>query len=136
MARITVEDCFDKIKNRFELVLVAVQRARDIHSGAPITIEKNKDKDIVVALREIAADTIVAEKIKRRIVERSKISNSLNIEKVMKNSQNNDISNSFEHSFTNKKENLEENFENYTDIDLENVFKNPTNSNSQQPNEK
>jgi DNA-directed RNA polymerase subunit omega len=59
MARVTVEDCVDKIPNRFELVLVAARRARDLGSGAvAITVERENDKDAVVALREIAEQTI------------------------------------------------------------------------------
>lgn len=58
MARITVEDCIDKIPNRFELVMLAAQRARDISAGAQLTIDRDKDKDPVVALREIAAETL------------------------------------------------------------------------------
>src|ERR1700719_2918320 len=58
MARVTVEDCVLKVPNRFELVLLAAQRAREITSGAPLTIERDDDKNPVVALREIAEDTI------------------------------------------------------------------------------
>ena len=58
MARVTVEDCVDKIPNRFELVLVAAHRARALTSGAAITIERENDKHAVVALREIAEKTI------------------------------------------------------------------------------
>ena len=58
MARVTVEDCVDKIPNRFELVLVAAHRARILRSGSAITIERENDKDAVVALREIAEKTI------------------------------------------------------------------------------
>jgi DNA-directed RNA polymerase subunit omega len=58
MARVTVEDCIDKMPNRFELVLVAARRARDIGSGATITVERENDKDSVVALREVAERTI------------------------------------------------------------------------------
>lgn len=54
MARVTVEDCIPHVENRFELVLVAGQRAKDIASGAPLTIERNDEKDPVIALREIA----------------------------------------------------------------------------------
>src|SRR6478672_8958270 len=60
MARITVEDCIDKMPNRFELVLVAAHRARTLASGAGITIEREDDKDAVVALREIAEQTVSA----------------------------------------------------------------------------
>ncbi len=58
MARVTVEDCVLKVPNRFELVLLAAQRAREITSGAPLTLERDDDKNPVVALREIADDTI------------------------------------------------------------------------------
>jgi DNA-directed RNA polymerase subunit omega len=60
MARVTVEDCVDKIPNRFELVLVATHRARTLAKGAAITVERENDKDAVVALREIAEKTISA----------------------------------------------------------------------------
>ena len=59
MARVTVEDCIDKLPNRFELVLLAAHRARLISQGAPITVERDNDKNPVVALREIADETIV-----------------------------------------------------------------------------
>lgn len=58
MARVTVEDCVDKVSNRFELVLLAAHRARSIASGSPITVAKENDKNPVVALREIADKTI------------------------------------------------------------------------------
>ena len=58
MARVTVEDCVDKIPNRFELVLLASQRARQVSGGAELTIERDRDKNPVVALREIAEETV------------------------------------------------------------------------------
>jgi DNA-directed RNA polymerase subunit omega len=58
MARVTVEDCVDKVENRFELVLLASHRARMMSKGAPITIDRDNDKNPVVALREIAGETI------------------------------------------------------------------------------
>ncbi|HEV8678963.1 MAG TPA: DNA-directed RNA polymerase subunit omega [Stellaceae bacterium] len=58
MARVTVEDCVLKVPNRFELVLLAAQRAREITSGAPLTLDRDDDKNPVVALREIADDTV------------------------------------------------------------------------------
>ena len=58
MARVTVEDCVDKIPNRFDLVLLAAQRAREISGGAELTIERDRDKNPVVALREIAEETV------------------------------------------------------------------------------
>ena len=58
MARVTVEDCVLKVPNRFELVMKAAQRARDISSGASLTIDRDNDKNPVVALREIADETV------------------------------------------------------------------------------
>ena len=58
MARVTVEDCVDKIPNRFNLVLLAAQRARQISGGAELTIDRDRDKNPVVALREIAEQTV------------------------------------------------------------------------------
>ena len=59
MARVTVEDCVDKVPNRFDLVLLASQRARQISSGAELTIDRDRDKNPVVALREIAEETVI-----------------------------------------------------------------------------
>jgi len=58
MARVTVEDCIDKIPNRFELVMLAAQRARDLSVGVEITVDRDNDKNPVVALREIADETV------------------------------------------------------------------------------
>jgi len=58
MARVTVEDCVDKVPNRFELVLLAAQRARQVSGGAELTIDRDRDKNPVVALREIAETTV------------------------------------------------------------------------------
>jgi DNA-directed RNA polymerase subunit omega len=58
MARVTVEDCVDKITNRFDLVLLAAERAREISGGAELTIDRDRDKNPVVALREIAEETV------------------------------------------------------------------------------
>ena len=68
MARITVEDCIDKLPSRFELVLVASNRARKLHSGETPTVEKNNDKNTVIALREIAEETIPIEEMKNNLV--------------------------------------------------------------------
>ena len=67
MARVTVEDCIDKVDNRFELVLLASHRARLISQGAAITIDRDNDKNPVVALREIAAGQIGREVLERAI---------------------------------------------------------------------
>ena len=69
MARITVEDCVDKFESRFELVLVAANRARKIHSGESPTVEKDNDKNTVIALREIAEETIHVDELKEKLVE-------------------------------------------------------------------
>ena len=58
MARVTVEDCVLKVPNRFDLVMVAAQRSRDISAGSPLTVERDNDKNPVVALREIADETV------------------------------------------------------------------------------
>ncbi len=68
MARVTVEDCIDKVENRFDLVLLASHRARLISSGAPITLDRDNDKNPVVALREIAETTISADDLKEELV--------------------------------------------------------------------
>ena len=68
MARVTVEDCIDKLPNRFELVLLAAHRARLISQGAPITIDRDNDKNPVVALREIADETIVPEDLREEYI--------------------------------------------------------------------
>jgi DNA-directed RNA polymerase subunit omega len=69
MARVTVEDCIIKIPNRFDLVMVAAQRARDISSGAALTIERDNDKNPVVALREIADTTIDLDALTNAVVQ-------------------------------------------------------------------
>lgn len=68
MARVTVEDCIDKVDNRFELVLLAGHRARMIASGSPITVDRDNDKNPVVALREIADQTISPEDLKEDLI--------------------------------------------------------------------
>ena len=64
MARVTVEDCVPKVPNRFELVLLAAQRAREITAGGPLTLDRDDDKNPVVALREIAEETISLDHLK------------------------------------------------------------------------
>ena len=68
MARVTVEDCIDKVDNRFELVLLASHRARLISSGSPLTVDRDRDKNPVVALREIAEETIRPTHLEEAIV--------------------------------------------------------------------
>lgn len=69
MARVTVEDCVDKVPNRFDLVMLAAHRAREISSGAPITLDRDNDKNPVVALREIAEETQGADDLRERLIE-------------------------------------------------------------------
>lgn len=68
MARVTVEDCIDKVDNRFELVLLASHRARMISSGSPLTVDRDRDKNPVVALREIADTTISPEDLMEDLI--------------------------------------------------------------------
>lgn len=68
MARVTVEDCVKQVSNRFELVLLASRRARDINAGAPLTVEKDNDKSTVVSLREIADDTLNLDALREEVV--------------------------------------------------------------------
>jgi DNA-directed RNA polymerase subunit omega len=68
MARVTVEDCVDKIPNRFDLVLMAAQRARQVSGGADLTIDRDRDKNPVVALREIAEETVRPRDLQEAIV--------------------------------------------------------------------
>ena len=68
MARVTVEDCVEKIPNRYELLLVAAQRAKDIASGSPINLDRDNDKNSVVALREIAENKVNIEDLQRSLV--------------------------------------------------------------------
>ena len=68
MARVTVEDCVEKIPNRYELLLVAAQRAKDIESGSPIKVDRDNDKNSVVALREIAEGKADIEDLQKSLV--------------------------------------------------------------------
>ena len=69
MARVTVEDCVEKIPNRFELVMLSAQRAREILAGAPLTVEADNDKNPVIALREIADETVSLDELRNSLVQ-------------------------------------------------------------------
>ena len=69
MARVTVEDCVDKVPNRFELVMLAAHRAREISAGAELTVDRDNDKNPVVSLREIAEETQSADALRERLIE-------------------------------------------------------------------
>lgn len=68
MARVTVEDCVEKVPNRFDLVLLAGQRARQISGGAGLTLDRDRDKNPVVALREIAEETVAVADLKEAAI--------------------------------------------------------------------
>ena len=68
MARVTVEDCVDKVPSRFDLVLLAGHRARQISSGGSLMVERDNDKNPVVALREIAEEALTPEEIKESVI--------------------------------------------------------------------
>ena len=119
MARITVEDCVDKFPNRFELVLIASQRARELHSGETPTIDKDNDKNTVIALREIASTTIPIEEMKENLIEEyqnvtivDEEDENLEIESLMNNKQNeekNEKQNEEQNEEQNEKQNEEQN---------------------------
>ena len=69
MARVTVEDCVDKVPNRFDLVMLAAHRAREIASGSPVTVDRDNDKNPVVSLREIADETQMVDDLLERLIE-------------------------------------------------------------------
>ncbi len=69
MARVTVEDCVLKVPNRFDLVLVAAQRSRDISAGSPLTLERDNDKNPVIALREIADETVSIDELSDALIQ-------------------------------------------------------------------
>ena len=73
MARVTVEDCVDKVPNRFELVMLAAHRAREISAGADITVDRDNDKNPVVSLREIADETQSADELRERLIESNRV---------------------------------------------------------------
>ncbi len=68
MARVTVEDCIEKVENRYELVVVAARRAKDISAGSPLTVHRDNDKDSVVSLREIAEGTVQVPDLREGVI--------------------------------------------------------------------
>ena len=97
MARITVEDCIDKFESRFELVLVASNRARKLHAGESPTVEIDNDKNTVIALREIAEETIAIDQMKNNLVEEYQTVSALDEEELTleysENEENQDVEN-------------------------------------------
>jgi DNA-directed RNA polymerase subunit omega len=82
MARITVEDCIDKFESRFELVLVASNRARKLHSGESPTVEKDNDKPTVIALREIAEESLSVDHLKDKLIQEYQTVSALDEEEL------------------------------------------------------
>ena len=109
MARITVEDCIDKFESRFELVLVAANRARKIHSGDTPTVEKDNDKNTVIALREIADESIPVDELKERLVEEYQAVSIQNEEDLFTEQSNDDDENLDDKTVENKPEEIEGN---------------------------
>jgi len=103
MARITVEDCIDKFESRFELVLIASNRARKLHSGENPTVEKNNDKSTVIALREIADESISIDSLKDRLIQEyqtvSPLEDELSLDYVNSDNENKDDINQDEAQF-------------------------------------
>ncbi|MBN8292882.1 DNA-directed RNA polymerase subunit omega [Rhodobacter sp. NTK016B] len=79
MARVTVEDCVDKVPNRFELVILAAHRAREIGAGSALTVDRDNDKDPVVALREVADETQGADALRERLIESMRTQNEVDM---------------------------------------------------------
>lgn len=70
MARVTVEDCVEQIEDRYELVVLAAERSKNINSGSPITVQKDNDKNAVIALREIAAGNLNIDELRESVIQR------------------------------------------------------------------
>jgi len=149
MARITVEDCIDKFPSRFELVLVASNRARKLHSGEDPTLDKDNDKNTVIALREIAEETLSIEELKNSLIEDyqtvslseeeeelsldisedEEVDVNIRLDKEIKNLVSNEDKeiNNLEDTNENSTEiDLEDTNENSTEIDLEDTNENST----------
>ncbi len=90
MSRITVEDCIDKFPSRFELVLVASNRARKLYSGESPTVEIDNDKNTVIALREIAEETLTSEKLKNDLIEEYQVNTFSEDEEINELEDNSD----------------------------------------------
>ena len=106
MARITVEDCIDKFESRFELVLVASNRARKLHSGEIPTVDKDNDKNTVIALREIADETIAIDEMKNNLVEEYQTVSFQEEEDLSLENSNNEYENEVQNDLTQETEEL------------------------------
>ncbi|MDC3186896.1 DNA-directed RNA polymerase subunit omega [Pelagibacteraceae bacterium] len=109
MARITVEDCIDKFPSRFELVLVASNRARKLYSGENPTVEIDNDKNTVIALREIAEETLTTEQLKNDLIEEYQTNTFSEDEEISEIEDNSDESEADDNELNNSE--IEENNE-------------------------
>tara|TARA_B100002051_G_scaffold103305_1_gene98765 strand:+ start:871 stop:1305 length:435 start_codon:yes stop_codon:yes gene_type:complete len=129
MARITVEDCIDKFPSRFELVLVASNRARKLHSGMNPTIEKDNDKNTVIALREIATETLTKDQLKNDLIEEYQTATLTDDEDLIESEENSEANidkkdNLLENAYENKDENLEKQDDNSEFVETDHIDEN------------
>ena len=109
MARITVEDCIDKFPSRFELVLVASNRARKLHAGEISNLKKDNDKNTVIALREIAEESLSVEELKNDLIEEYQTVTFNEEEEIEDLSQNDDNDIASEKNLTNQNDTNQDN---------------------------
>ncbi len=127
MARITVEDCIDKFPSRFELVLVASNRARKLYSGENPTVEVDNDKNTVIALREIAEETLTTEELKNNLIaeyQTNTFSEDEDINEIEDNSEKNqsEVNNNEESETDQHDENVDQSInESSTDVSKDNL---------------
>ena len=130
MARITVEDCIDKFPSRFELVLVASNRARKLHTGENPTVVIDNDKNTVIALREIAEETITAEQLKNELIEEyqtNTFDENEDLNEIEDNSNedqtdtNQSVSNTLNQDDVSEDETIEETYNETSNDNLENL---------------
>ena len=130
MARITVEDCIDKFPSRFELVLVASNRARKLYTGENPTVEIDNDKNTVIALREIAEETITAEQLKNELIEEyqtNTFDENEDLNEIEDNSNedqtdtNQSVSNTLNQDDVSEDETIEETYNETSNDNLENL---------------
>jgi len=120
MARVTVEDCLEKVTNRFELVAIASQRAKDLSSGIPTDLEIDNDKNAVIALREIASDKLDIEVLKEQII--SSMQTRSKVDKIDEENLHAEVQDaSSEDSFAAEEEDIFESSEHF-DIESDQLF--------------
>ena len=129
MARITVEDCIDKFPSRFELVLVASNRARKLHSGMNPTIEKDNDKNTVISLRDIATETLTKDQLKNDLIEEYQTATLTDDEDLIESEENSEANidkkdNLLENAYENKDENLEKQDDNSEFVETDHIDEN------------